>query len=188
MIMRFIDKILGRDSEEDTESNTPEPSSVNANGTSVTNRTEIILEHYDVTGIQAKSIAEILDQQVSEKQSGVSVDDIIEDIIDSTGLDQDVASTIARTEYASITMTNRINKYRSQGYGDADYKFIVKDCHEICMDARDEIDDRDGVPLDELQSILRKNAESHPDGTPDRVDHWVPHEKCKGTITRHVPR
>lgn len=185
--MGIIDKILGRDNEEDTEGNS-EPTSVNAQGTSVTNRTEIILEHYDVTGIQAKNIAEILDQQVSEKQSGVSLDDIIDEIIDSTELDQDIASTISRTEYASITITNRVNKYRSQGFGDADYKLVVKDCHEICMNARDEIDNRDGVPLDELQSILRENAESHQDGTPDRVDHWVPHQKCKGTITRHVPR
>ncbi len=185
--MGIIDKILGQDGEEDAEDNS-KPTSVNAQGTSVTNRTEIILEHYDVTGIQAKNIAEILDQQVSEKQSGVSLDEIIDEIIDSTELNQDIASTIARTEYASITMTNRINKYRSQGYEDTDYKLVVKDCHEICMDARDEIDDRDGVSLDELQSILRENAESHQDGTPERMDHWVPHEKCKAAITRHVSR
>ena len=185
MLMGIIDRILGRDEEEDTEDN-PEPTVANAQSTLVTNRTEIILEHYDVTAVQSKTIAEILDQQFSGESSGVVVDDLIEEIIERTDLDKDIASTIALTENSSIALTNSINKYQSQGLGDADYQLIVKDCHEICMDVRDDVEDRDGFPLNELQSMLRENAESYPDGTPERMDHWVPHEKCKAVITRHV--
>jgi len=186
VIMGLIDKILGRDDDGEKTTDT-DTGSNNNQRVSVPQRTETLLEHYDITEKQAKAIAEALETHLSDRHSGVSLDTIIEDIESDAGLDRDIASTIARTEYASITTSDRIRQYRDQGRDDDVYKIIVNDCHEICMGARDEIEEHDGVLIDDLEAILRKHAESHPDGTPERMDHWVPHEKCKATITRHVP-
>lgn len=187
--MGIIDKLLGRDTNDtndDSNNNSPGTDRDDDGVISISTRTEILLEHYDVTGRDAKTTATLL-KETLEGNTGAELDGLINDINEKTDIDRDTAETIAVTERTSIQTADRLQQYRDQGFGsDTVYK-VIPDGHDICNALSDETDERDGVPLDELQDLMRKHAESHPDGTPDRVDHWVVHERCEHVVTRHVP-
>lgn len=154
----------------------------------ISKRIEIISEHYDkVSARQARTIAKTLKEHL-EDTDGYSHNGIKRDLEGKVDIDDELLETIVWTEISSIQMINRIQGYLDSSRHDHVYKIIVSDNgHPICVEARDEIEARDGVTLEELTRILLDNAEEHPDGTPDRMDHWVPHERCKSAVVRHFP-
>lgn len=157
----------------------------------VEGRANIVETHYDdVTGDQARRIAEILADHLEERS--VRVRDIVEDV-EELGLSHDRADTIVRTEFASIQLMDSVRTYREQPRSD-EFEFYLPGelddrAHPVRRKTVEEIEARGGaVPLDELQEILRENAEKYRDegGTPERVDHWVGHEMPRYSIVRHV--
>jgi hypothetical protein len=163
------------------------PESAVEDRVSVSKRTEIIIEHYDgVTGREAKQIAQTLKKHLEEPE-GYSARDMINEIDSAVDLDEELIETIVLTENASISNMNTIEDYMEREADDWVYKITVSDDgHPICTDARDKIESKGGVSLEELARILIENAEEHEEGTPKRMDHWVPHERCKHRVVRHV--
>lgn len=156
-------------------------------------RAEIIQTHYEgVTYQQATQIAEILKENF-ETTEGWSLDDMIQDVKMDVGISDGLTRRVVRTEMASITNIDRVQGYKRKDQIDRSvFKWTGPSddrTHPICAEVKEEIENRGGgVPLDELQQLLVRKAEEHENqgGTPERTDHWVPHEKCRHTLNRHV--
>lgn len=158
----------------------------------VEKRTEIIHKHYDgVNQEQARVIAEALKEKMEDSE-GYSQWKIIEALEGEVELDDKLLETIVWTERASIETIDRVNTYLEQERGDEVYKIqapMDDRTHPITREAVEEIEERGGaVPLKELAKILLEKAEKYEEegGTPERMEHWVPHERFRFSITRHV--
>lgn len=201
--MGLFDKVtdaIGGDSgeaeEEQTEQNTEMtgafdiPAWAVEDRVNVDKRTDIIHEHYDVTEEQARIIAEKLKEEL-ESTEGYSQHSIISDLEDDLDLDYDLLETIVWTERASIETMDRVNTYLDQNDPDKLYKISGPDddrTHPITREATEEIEEKGGVTMEELARILIQKAEKYEDegGTPERMEHWVPHEKFRFSIVAHV--
>lgn len=83
-------------------------------------------------------------------------------------------------------MLERVTSYLGSDREDNVYKLTVSDDgHDICVETRDEIESRGGVSMTELTRILLEESEEHEEGTPERMEHWTPHERCKSAVVRH---
>ena len=88
---------------------------------------------------------------------------------------------IVDTEVASIRNLARVRKFTAQAGGDVRFRWVDSvgtDDSPVCADVRRAIDDRGPVTLDELRECLREAAAEHDEGTPDRADDLIPHERC----------
>ena len=156
----------------------------------VDKRTAIIYEHYDVNENQARTIAKRLKEHL-ESTDGYSHDSIRYDLEDELDIDRELLETIVWTEIASIETIDRVNTYLERGEPDHVYKLSAPDddrTHIVTREAADEIEERGGVSMEELARILIKKSEQYEDegGTPERMEHWVPHERFRFSIVRHV--
>ncbi|GGN26146.1 hypothetical protein [Halarchaeum nitratireducens] len=156
----------------------------------VDKRTEIIHEHYHVTEEQAHTIAQKLKEEL-ESTEGYSQHSIISNLEDDLDLDYDLLETIVWTERASIETMDRVNTYLEQNDPDKLYKISGPDddrTHPITREAMEEIEEKGGVTMEKLARILIRKAEKYEDegGTPERMEHWVPHEKFRFSIVAHV--
>lgn len=153
-------------------------------------RTSIINEHYDVTKEQAQAIAQTLKENM-ESTEGYRQHDMISSLENELSLSHDQLETIVWTERASIETIDRVNSYLEQNSPDDVYKLSGADddrTHPVTREAIDEIEEQGGVTMEELARILTKKAEKYEDegGTPERMDHWVPHEKFRFSVVKHV--
>lgn len=161
----------------------------------VTQRTEIISTHYDeINARQAKQIAEILEKHMTDPE-GYSPREMRSEVEDELSFSSDFVERVVWNERASIEICDTVRTYREQSdeFDREDlYTITMTDddrVHPVREEAHAEIDERGGVPLDELQDILREKAEKYRDegGTPERMDHWIPHEKPRYTVMRKPP-
>ncbi|MFC6863847.1 hypothetical protein ACFQGE_10255 [Halomicroarcula sp. GCM10025817] len=157
----------------------------------VEKRTGIVYEHYDVTEEQARTIAQKLKEEL-ESTEGYSQRSVRSPLEDELDIDDELLETIVWTEMASIEMLDRVNTYLDQETGGEVYKISGPDddrTHPVTEEAIEEIEDRGGaVPMKELAEILLEKAEKYEGegGTPERMEHWVPHERFRFSIVRHV--
>lgn len=156
----------------------------------VEKRKDIIYEHYDVNEAQAQNIAQKLKQEM-ESTDGYNQDSIRNDLGGEIDIDRDLLETIVWTEMASIETMDRVNSYLEKNDSDDLYKISAPDddrTHQITREAANEISERNGVTMEELAGILVSKAEKYEDegGTPERMKHWVPHERFRFSIVRHV--
>lgn len=157
----------------------------------VEKRTEIIHQHYDpVDEEQARVIAEKLKDEM-EDTSGYTMDSIRYDLEDTLDLSDELIYTIAWTETSSIELLDAVSGYLEDDAPRYSYKISVSNddrTHPICREAAAEIEEQGGVGLKELTRILLEKVEKYEDegGTPGRMAHWVPHERCRHTVVRQV--
>ena len=156
----------------------------------VERRTEIIHKHYSVSEAQAATIAQKLKTEL-ESTDGFTQDQIRRDLEESLDLSRDLLETIVWTERASILTMDRVSSYIEQNGSDAVYKITAPNddrTHQITREVADEVKQNGGVTLAELQGLLREKAEQYENegGTPERMDHWVPHERFRFSITRVI--
>jgi hypothetical protein len=147
------------------------------------NRIRIIHEHYsDVSEPEAEVITEVLKENTETYD--LQKHEAKTRIVESTGLDRERVNEIFWTESGSVQKCN--NLFTNEG-GSVSllHEWDVADppCSPICEEVAAKTQERGGVSLEELQSLLREHAEKYADegGTPDRVAHWVPHLKCSAT-------
>lgn len=156
----------------------------------VEKRASIIHEHYDVDERQARVIAQKLKDHM-ESTDGYSQSSIQSELEDELDIDRDLLETIVWTERASIEIMDTVNTYLERNEPDNVYKLSAPDddrTHPITREAAQEIESEGGVPMEELARILIEKAEKYEDegGTPERMEHWVPHERFRFSIVRHV--
>lgn len=170
------------------------PESVVKDKVKVSRRTEIISTHYDeITAREAKQIAQILESHLTDTD-GYSQRDIRQEVENELDISADLAERIVWTERASIEISDTVRTYKRQmAERESEWVFSLPGSnddrtHPIIAEARDEINQQEGVTIDELQELLTEKAKKYQDegGTPERMDHWVPHEKSRYTITRKV--
>lgn len=197
--MGLFDKVTDAISGEGSESDNNGDSTNNAvqamrqGKVDVDAHSKIIAAHYeDVTTSEAREVATILKQSI-EESNGKRDREVINTIEEEVGLHRDLADRIFRNERAAVTNTERVTKYRRQSDAD-DHEFYLPGelddrAHPVRVEVVEEIEKRGGsVPLDVLQELLREAAAKyqHEGGTPERVDHWLAHEKPRYAITRKV--
>lgn len=143
----------------------------------------------------AKAIRNSLEENLTQPQ-GWSVASIVDDITEMySGMSDEKALNIVRTELSAILNTAREEAYERRD-DDGSYRYYWQGPSDhrttkVCEEVKQVIEDRGGnVRLDELKSILMQKARKYEDtregGTPERVDEWTPHYKCRHTFIRDV--
>lgn len=156
----------------------------------VDRRATIIETHYEAIGPdEAGRIADILDRALTS-DGGYKTWEVQQEIEDELGLSTRLVDRLVETEIASIEVLNKVERLYERGEDD---ELFIWDGprdernHPLCEDVRDEIDRRGGVTLDELSTLMLEMAteyEAH-GATPQRLDHWSPHEKCRFSVKRY---
>jgi hypothetical protein len=200
--MGLLDKIadaLGNDaSSEQTKSIAPDknkgvfeiPEWAVKDRVNVEKRTSIICEYYAVNENQARVIAQEM-KDAMESTEGYSQDSIISGLEEDLNINYDLIETIVWTERASIETIDRVNSYLDKNDSDQLYKISAPEddrTHPVTREAANEIEEKNGVTLEELARILINKAEKYEDagGTPERMEHWVPHERFRFSIVAYV--
>lgn len=155
----------------------------------VDSRTEIIDSYYDsVSSDEAQYIAEILKEYLEtydlQKHEAKTT------IENETGLDSNRVTEIFWTERASIQTCNNVRDNLERNIS-LSFEWMVGDdpCSPICAEVEEmTTESEQSISLVALQEMLREKAEEYQDegGTPERMDHWVPHHKCKATLMSRV--
>lgn len=154
----------------------------------VERRAGAIMDHYGLSGDEARQLAEILDAELS-REEGYARTMIVDRVSRELDLDADRAKTIVDTEVASIRNLARVRKFERQTDGQATYRWVDsvgRDDSPVCAAIRAAIDERGPVSQSALEDIIRDAASDHDEGTPERADDLVPHESCRHTVVRHV--
>jgi hypothetical protein len=126
-----------------------------------------------------------------ESTDGYTQGDMISSLEGELELSYDLLETIVWTEHASIEIMDNVNTYLDQNDSDAVYKLTAPEddqTHPVTREAAEEIEEQGGVTMEELSRILIQKAEKYEDegGTPERMEHWVPHEKFRFSVVKHV--
>lgn len=139
----------------------------------------------------ALKIEELFRENLKQPQ-GWSVHSLVNDIQDAfPSVSSSQAENIARTETAAIMNSAREEAYKQRD-DEEEYKYYWSNAQDhrttdLCNDIIEEVESRGGaVPLDELRTIVRAAARSYDYGTPNRVDEWMAHYKCRSTFVRDV--
>lgn len=153
----------------------------------VEKRSEIIETYYDsISSRQAQTIAEILEDQMTGYE--LSRHEAKKKICSQTDVTRDLAEEIFWTETRSIQMLDTMRQYQEEnviqsvewlGPGDDN---VFPGCREV----ENIVAERGGsIPLGELQDLLQQKARKYSEqgGTPERMDHWVPHRKCRYSMS-----
>lgn len=151
----------------------------------VTRRARLIHTNYDVDEAEAEEIARILANHLNSSQYNPR--DVISEIKSSTDMPPDSVEPLVQQQIRSVQFEDSVRRYQQSGV-DVKVEWMLPgdgDVSPVCKDASDQIDSRGGaVTIEELNHILRGCAEKYPDGTPELMDFWIPHEgNCRCTIS-----
>lgn len=154
----------------------------------VERRAGAVMEHYGLSGEDARQVAEILAAELTRKE-GYAKPMIVDRLTRELDVDEELARTVVETEVASVRNQARVRRYAEQVDGKPRFRWVDsvgRDTSEVCADVRAAIDERGPVTHSELQDVIREAASDNEEGTPDRADDLVPHERCRHTVVRHM--
>ncbi|MHC3439570.1 hypothetical protein ACYJ1Y_16130 [Natrialbaceae archaeon A-gly3] len=148
---------------------------------------QIIEDYYDVPESDAGIVAECIEEGHFE---GYGYDKIARNARDAgADLDRERSMEIVWTELGGVQTRRNIAKAHKR-INESDFVAGVewsvpndeRGCSPVCEAAAEEIADRGGsVSVPELKTILTEKAEKYDDGTPERMDDWIPHKECRTT-------
>ena len=153
---------------------------------------DVIAEFYDVSRSDVEVITECIEEGYFE---GYGYDKITRNVKEEgIELGRDEIHTIVWTELGGVQTRRNIADAHKQA---TEKEFVTgvewsvpgdeRGCSPVCEATAEEIDARGGsVSVPELQEILRANAEKYEDGTPERMDDWIPHKECRCTIIKAI--
>lgn len=136
------------------------------------------------------------------RDEGFRVEDIVEDLQDLfPSISEEKALNIARTETSALLDTAKDLAHDAEMAEieeEADDPDEVEEKQplfvwtgpsddsttEICSEVKRITENKNGVPLDELEDILKSHATKSRSGTPSRVSEWSPHFQCRHTFER----
>lgn len=197
--MGIFDRIFGRDDEQPPEDSVkshienPEESNILLDPDAlegkvhVSRRTEIIDTHYDdVTRAEAEFIAETLQEYMETYD--LEKTEAKNRIEERTGLNRDRVTEILWTERSSVQKCDEIRGKQNMPLS---FEWSVGNdpCSPICAEVEEATrGSEETFSVAELQGLLEKKAEKYADegGTPERMEHWVPHHKCKATLRTSI--
>lgn len=149
---------------------------------------DTIVDYYDVSEPDAEVTAVCIKEGYFE---GYGYDKITRNAKEAgVELERDEIHTIVWSELGGV-QTRRNIADAHERVTESDFVIGVewsvpddeRGCSPVCEATAEEIDDRGGaVSVPELQKILRRNAEKNDDGTPKRMDNWIPHKECRCTV------
>ena len=137
-----------------------------------------------------------------KKDQGFRIEDIVDDIQDLfPSADEDKALNIARTETGAILDTAKDLAHdaemaeieeeadNQEEVEQKEPKFVWvgpndESTTKICSEVGRITQEKNGVTLDRLKDLLRREAEKSKSGTPSRADEFVPHYQCRRTMER----
>ena len=154
----------------------------------VERRAGSILEHYGLSGEDARRVAEILAAELA-REEGYARTKIADRVARELDVDEDRARALVDTEVASVRNLARVRKFVSQSGEDVRVRWVDSvgnDDSPVCAAVRDRIDEQGAVTVGELREILGEAASDHETGTPGRTDDLVPHEGCRHAVVRHM--
>jgi len=161
----------------------------------VDERSGIIYQHYEkISQSQAERISGILKKSLDDLDE-YKHRDIRENIVNEVGLSPDLADRIVQNEHASIQLMSTVRDYISQMNRAGDeWEFYISGptddrTHPVTEEAINETNPFKGgnaLKIEELRGLLESKAEKYSEegATPERIDHWVAHEKPRYTIVR----
>lgn len=130
----------------------------------------------------------------AHRNNNMNVEDLTQNFMDTfPSMDRSQALNIVRTEMGAVLDTSREMLHEAEKEekeeDEEDAKYIWDGPNDdsttdICSAVGERTKDRNGVTLDKLRSMLKKEARKFDWGTPDRVDDWVPHYQCRRTFKR----
>ncbi|MFB6143021.1 MAG: hypothetical protein ABEJ30_06730 [Halorientalis sp.] len=153
----------------------------------VERRAGAIMEHYGLSGEDARQVAEILATELG-REEGYARTMVADRVARELDVSEERARTIVDSEVASVRNLARARQFREQEGHDVRVRWVDSmgtDDSPVCADVRAAIDERGAVTLEELREIIREAAADHPEGTPERADDLLPHEGCRHTVVRH---
>lgn len=147
----------------------------------------VIEEFYEITRTDARLIAESVYEGYME---GYGYDKVARHAKDAgVEIDRDEIQTIVWTETSGLQTQRIISKfYERIAEGTIEgVEWSVPDdergCSPVCESTQEAIDNQGGsVSVDELYSLLKEFSEKYDDGTPSRIDDWIPHKECRSTV------
>jgi len=144
---------------------------------------------------EAKQVEEMLEEKLTQPQ-GWSIDSLSQDLQNEFDLPEETATGLASDTTHGVLNEARETAYEEmEGSEDFEYKWLNPQDHRTtptCLEIIEEVEDRGGaVSLPTLKQILREKAVRYKGtheggGTPERVDEWKPHYRCRSTFARDV--
>lgn len=148
---------------------------------------DIIFEHYDVTQDQADKLVSAV---ITGHKEGWGYDKTARHA-NKKGIDlpRKQVKTIIWNEESGI-----MTRFHVRQVQDANFVSGVKwmlpgngEISPVCEVTAEEIEEKGGsVSVEELQTILFANAQKFEDGTPERVQHWIPHNRCRCSLQKRL--
>ncbi|WP_282352600.1 hypothetical protein [Haloferax volcanii] len=148
---------------------------------------DIIHEFYDVTQSQAEKL---IDAIITGHREGWGYDKTARHV-DQEGLDlpREQIKTIIWNEEAGIMTRFHVRQVQESDVVSGVEWMLPGDggVSPVCEATAEEIEKQGGsVSVEELQTILFANAQKFEDGTPERVQHWIPHDRCRCTLQKTI--
>lgn len=148
---------------------------------------DLIYEYYDVTQNQAEKL---VDAVITGHEEGWGYDKTARHV-HQEGLDlpREQVKTIVWNEESGIMTRFHVRQVQDSNVVSGVEWMLPGDgeVSPVCEATAEEIEERGGsVSVKELQTILFANAQKFEDGTPERVQHWIPHNRCRCTLQKTI--
>ena len=142
------------------------------------------------------TVEQVLEERMTQPQ-GFSLQSLLshlQEALGDTEVEDGYLLNILRNETSALLNTAREEAYEESEEADEEfvYDWVGPTDHrttDTCLAIEERIEGEGGaVTMPRLKEILLEEATAHADeeGTPERVDDWMPHWQCRRTFVRRV--